>query len=141
MKNFFDKNHFIRVDQDAYSKKQSLLLSLMIIFFFIVSAFSFLTALYGFADVVGCIVSGSMDVALREFLHSLPLFLLTFMAIWCLLALQACFRNVSEEKRKKSLIKDGICILAFGSVVILYVIIGSIAGIYSARQSVCIQQV
>ena len=88
--------------------------------------------LYAFADAVGSIVSGSVDVAIKDLLRSIPLFLSFFMSLWTLLLLHASFRRVNDEKWHKSLFKDAICLLAFAGANILYVIIGLIAGKYSS---------
>lgn len=91
-----------------------------------------MNTLYAFVDCAGSIVSGSMDVALIDFLRSIPLFLVFFMSLWTLLLLQASFRKVDDEKWQKSLFKDSICIIAFAVANILYVIIGLIASKYSS---------
>lgn len=117
---------------DKDQRKQSTFLSCLVILGFILSAFSFLNMLYAFADCIGSIVSGSMDVALKDFLRSLPIFLCFFMSLWLLLSLQASFRKVSEEKWHKSLLKDSICLIAFGVLNVLYIIIGLIIGKFSS---------
>lgn len=115
---------------DKNQKKQAVVLACLIIVFFIISAFTFMNMLYGFVDCIGSIVSGSVDVALKDLMRSVPLFLVFFMSLWTLLLLQASFRKVNDEKWHKSLFKDAICIIAFGGVNIIYVIVGLITGNY-----------
>ena len=128
MKKFFDKENFVPSTFEGNQKRQSLFVSLCMIFMFLVSAFTFFNMLYGFADFVGSIVSGSIDVAIRDLLRSLPLYLTFFMSLWTLLLLHATFRN--NDRRLKSTFKNAICLIAFGGVNILYVLIMRIAGKY-----------
>lgn len=128
MKKFFDKENFIPSSFEGNQKRQSLFVSLCMIFMFLVSAFTFFNMLYGFADFVGSIVSGSVDVAIRDLLRSLPLYLTFFMSLWTLLLLHATFRN--NDRRLKSTFKNAICLIAFGGINILYVLIMRIVGKY-----------
>ena len=132
MKKFFDKNSFSLAGFDQGQKRQSFVVAILLVLFFVISSFTFLNMLYAFSDAVGSIVSGSMDVALKDFLRSLPLFLCFFMSCWGLLLVHASFRRVNDEKWHKSLFKDAICLIAFAGVNILYVIIGLIIGKYSS---------
>ena len=132
MKKFFAKENFIPSTMDAKQRKQSLIVSLLVIVFFIISAFTFMNMLYAFVDAIGSIVSGSVDVALKDLLRSVPLFLVFFMSLWTLLALQASFRKVNDEKWRKSLNKDAYCFIAFGGVNIIYIIVGLIIGKFSS---------
>lgn len=116
IKQYFDKENFLFSSFDQKQKRQSLVVSGLLILFFIISSFTFFNMLYAFSDIIGSIVSGSADVALKDLLRSAPLFLTFFMSLWTILMLQASFRNVSEEKRMKSLFKDAICLLAFAFV-------------------------
>ena len=130
MKNLFNKDNFILSSFDAKQKRQSLFIAIALVFFFVLSAFTFFNMLYAFADQIGSIVCSSMDVALKDFLRSIPLYLTFFMSLWTILLLQASFRNVNDEKRLKSLKKDAICLLAFAGVNFIYIIIMLIAGKY-----------
>ena len=132
MKKFFDKDNFLLSSFDKKTKTQSLIVSLLIILFFIVSSFTFFNAFYGFVDAIGSIVSASADVAIYDLLRSVPLIMSVFMSIWTLLLLHATFRRVNDEKWHKSLFKNAICLLAFAGFNILYVIIGLIVGKYSS---------
>ena len=122
IKKFFDKENFLISTFDQKQKRQSLFVACALILFFIISSFTFFNMLYAFSDIVGSIVSGSADVAIKDLLRSVPLFLTFFMSLWTVLLLQASFRNVSEEKRMKSLFKDAICLLAFAFVNFAFVI-------------------
>ncbi len=129
MKNFLAKDSFLISTMDQKQKGQSLFLSLALIVFFLLSAFTFFNAFYGFVDAIGSIVSGSPDVAIKDLIRSLPLILTALMGIWTLLLLQASFRN-DPERRLRSIKKDAIVILAFAGINILYVLIGRFAGLY-----------
>ena len=130
MKKLFDKSNFAVKEFDKKQKQQSLIVSILLILFFIIASFSFFNALYSFADIIGSIVSGSPDVAIRDLLRNMPLFLTLFMSIWGLLLLQASFRKVNDQKWHRSLMKDAICLIAFAGVNILYAIVGLIDGTY-----------
>lgn len=130
MKHLFDKENFLLSSMDAKQRKQSLVLSILIIACFILSSFTFLNMLYSFADAVGSIVSGSADVAIKDLLRNLPLFLCFFMSLWTLLLLQASFRKVNDEKWRKSLFKDAVCVISFAFINIVYILVGIISGKY-----------
>ena len=132
MKKLFDKSNFMLSSYDKAQKRQSLVVSLLVLLFFIISSFTFFNMLYAFSDIVGSIVSGSVDVAVKDLLRSLPLFFSFFMSLWTLLLFHASFRRVNDEKWRKSLFKDAICLLAFAGVNIIYVIVGLIIGKYSS---------
>ena len=123
MKKFFSKDNFILSTFDKNQKRQSLVIALALIVFFVFAAYTFLNAMYAFADCIGSIVCGSMDSALRDATRSLPIFLSCFMSIWALLLLHASFRNVSDEKRVKSLKKNAIVLLAFAFVNLVAIIV------------------
>ena len=123
MKKFFSKENFILSTFNKGQKLQSLIISLALILFYVFSAYTFLNAMYAFADCIGSIVCGSMDAALRDATRSLPLFLSCFMSIWAMLLMHAAYRNVSEEKRVKSLKKNAIALLAFAAVNLIAIII------------------
>lgn len=132
MKDLFNKSNFVHSEFDKVQKRQSLIVGILIIIFFIASAFAFVNMLYASVDAIGSIVSGSIDVAIIDLLRSVPLFLVFFMCLWTLLLLQSTFRRVNDEKWHKSLFKDAICLIAFGAINILYIIIGLIIGKYSS---------
>ena len=132
MRNLFNKENFLFPTFDKKQKKQAWILFGLIALLFVASTFTFVNMLYAFTDVVGSIVSGSIDVAIKDLFRSLPLFLVFFMTLWTLLALHAFFRNVSEEKRLKSMKKCAITVLAFAGVNFFYVSIRRFSGGYSS---------
>ena len=130
MKNLFSKEHFLYPGFEPKQRHQSLFVALLLGIFYIFSAFTFMNMLYCFADCVGSIVSGSADVAMTDFLRSVPMFLSFFMTLWTLLLVHAFFRNVSDERRMHSLKKDAIVVIVFAGVTIGYVLVGLITGRY-----------
>ena len=132
MKKFFSRENFLLASFDKKQKIQSLIVSLALIVFFVLSSLTFFNMLYSFSDIMGSIVSGNPDVAISDFLRMVPLFLSFFMTLWTVFLLQAFFRNVSEERRIHSILKDGITILVFSGLNVLYVIIMRLAGKYSS---------
>lgn len=132
MKTLFDKENFVVSSFEKKAKTQSLVLSLLILVVFLITSFVFMNTLYVFADELGSIVSGNPDVAIKDFLRSLPIYLSLFCSIWTLLLLHATFRRVDDERWHRSLKKDAICLLAFGGASIIYVFVGLIAGKYSS---------
>ncbi len=128
MKKFFSKDSFVLSSFDKAQRRQSLLVSIVLIVLFIFSAFTFFNALYAFADFVGSIVSGSPDAAIRDITRSLPLILSCFMSIWGMLLFHALFRNVSDERRIKSMKKNAIALLAFAAVNFIAIIVMLIMG-------------
>ena len=132
MKQFFKKDSTVLAGLDKTQKKQSLFVAIALIVLFIASAFTFFNMLYCFSDILGSIVCASADVAIKDLLRSLPIFLSFFMTFWTLLAVHASFRNVSDERRMHSIFKDGIVICAFAGVSIMYVLVGLISGRYSS---------
>ena len=128
MKKFFDKDNFITSTFNGNQKKQSLIVSIALIVFFVFSAYTFFNAMYAFADCIGSIVSGSADAALRDASRSLPLFLSCFMSIWALLLCHGLFRNVDDVKRVKSIKKNAFALLAFAAVNFVAIIVMLIMG-------------
>ena len=128
MKKFFSKDNFILSTFNKGQRVQSLIIYLALIVFFVFTAYTFMNAMYAFADCIGSIVCGSMDSALRDATRSLPLFLSCFMSVWAMLLLQAAFRNVSDEKRIRSLKKDAIVLLAFAGANLVAIIIMLVMG-------------
>lgn len=128
MKDFFNKDNLLLSSFDKKQKLVSLITSILIIVFFILSAFTFINFLFPFADIVGSIVSGSADMAVRDLGRSLPIFLTFFMTFWALLLVHTYYRNYDDEKRKKSCFRKAIVVIALGGVNILYILIMRFAG-------------
>ena len=132
MKKFFDKENFLFPSFDKEQKKQSLIVAGGLMIFFLFSAFTFFNFMYCFADIIGSIVCSSIDVAIKDLLRSVPIFLSFFMSFWALLLFHAFFRNVDETRRGKSLFKNSICLMAFGGVNFLYILISRFVGKFSS---------
>ena len=128
MKELFNKENFVPSTFDGKQRKQSIVLSLALVLFYVFSAYTFFNAMYAFADCIGSIVCGSIDVMLRDFTRSLPLFLSCFMSIWAMLLLHASFRNVSDERRIKSLKKNSFALIGFAAVNLVAIIVMLIMG-------------
>ncbi len=132
MKKLFDKENFVSRGLERGKRGQSIFITVLLVLIFILGAFVFMNGLYAFADIIGSIVSGSIDVALKDLMRSWPLILAVFMVVWLILLLHAVYRNVDEERRMKSIFKDGICLIVFGGISILYIVIMRIAGVYKS---------
>ena len=127
----FAKDNFVSSTLlDKKQRRQYWIVRCLLCVLFILSAFTFLNMFYCFVDMVGSIVSGSADVALKDLLRSLPIFLVFFMTLWGLLTVHAYYRNVSEERRKKSLKVNSIVVMCFAFINIAYIIIGRFVGEY-----------
>ena len=132
MKKLFDKSNFTLSSFDKAQKRQSLVVSLLVIVSYVVSAFIVMDALYAFADIVGCFVSSSPDVAIKDALRSIPLFLVFFMSVWTIVLFHATFRRTDETLWKKKVLRNSYTIIAFAAVTVIYVIVGLICGKYSS---------
>jgi MFS family permease len=93
-------------------------------------AFTLFEALYAFSDIVGCFVSSSPDVAIKDLLRSMPLFLMFFMSILILVSFHVTFRRIDEQKWKRTLMGYSIAIAAIAVINIVYIIVGLIVGKY-----------
>ncbi len=131
-KDFFSKENFLPSTFDKKQRIQSLVISIALIVFFIFTSLTFFNMLYSFADILGSIVSGSPDVAGKDFLRSLPLFASFFMSLWTVLLLQSLFKSKDEETRMRAVFKKGIVVLSMAGFNILYVVIMRLAGKYSS---------
>ena len=132
MKKLFDKSNFSLSSFDKAQKRQSLVVSLLVIVSYVVSAFIVMDALYALADIVGCFVSSSPDVAIKDALRSIPLFLVFFMSVWTIVLFHATFRRTDETLWKKKVLRNSYTIIAFAAVTVIYVIVGLICGKYSS---------
>lgn len=132
MKKFFSKENFFPSTLDKKQKIQSLITSLVIIVLFVFSSFTFFNMLYSFADILGSIVSGSPDVAIKDLARSLPLYLSFFMSLWGLFLVHAFRKGKDDEYRMRSIFRKGIVVLSLSGVNILYVLIMRFVGKYSS---------
>ena len=104
---------------DNKTKKQSLIVIISLIVFFVISAFTFMNALYCLSDIIGSTVSGSADIAVRDILRSVPIFLSFFMTLCALMVVHTFYQNESREiltKNAKFFSKAGIGI---GAVIVV----------------------
>jgi hypothetical protein len=128
MNKYFNKDSFICSSCDKKQKLQSLVISLVLIVLFIFASFTFFNAVYAITDSLGAVVSGSIDVAIKEITRSFPIVMSMFMSIWGVLLAHGLFRNVNEERRNKSIKKNAITLLVFAGVNLLFIIIGLAIG-------------
>ena len=126
----FDRNNFVLSGLDGKQKKQSLIVTAAVILFFILSAFTFMNFLYCLADCIGSIVCASTDIALRDALRSIPIFLSFFLSLSGLMTAHTFYRNESDEILRKKAKKHTIIGIAIGAIVLIYVIFGLISGKY-----------
>lgn len=115
---------------DKKQKSQSMLVTIAVCFFFVISAFTFMNALYCLSDIIGSTVSGSVDIALRDILRSIPVFLSFYLTLSGLMVAHTFYRNESPAILRKNAKKHATIGIALGAVIILYVIIMLIAGKY-----------
>ena len=126
----FDRNNFVLSGLDGKQKKQSFIVTAAVIIFFILSSFTFMNFLYCLADCIGSIVCASTDIALRDALRSIPIFLSFFLSLSGLMVAHAFYRNESEEILRKKAKKHAIIGIVIGAIVLIYVIFGLISGKY-----------
>ena len=126
----FEKGNFLCFAPDKKQRLHSAMASACLIIFFVLSAFTFMNFLYCLADCAGSIVCASADVALKDALRSMPIFLSFFLSLGGLLTAHAFYRNESPERLKKSVMKHSFIVIAIGAVIIIYTIIMRIAGRY-----------
>ena len=98
--------------------------------FFVLSAFTFMNFLYCLSDCIGSIVCASVDVALRDAFRSLPIFLSFFMTLAGLMVAHTFYRNENEKILRRKAKKHAIIGIAFGVIIVAYVIAGLVIGKY-----------
>ena len=130
MRNLFDRNGFVLSGLDPKQKKQAIAVMSSVCFFFILSAFTFMNFLYCLSDCIGSIVCGSANVALRDALRSLPIFLSFFMTLSGLMTAHTFYRNESAAILRKRAKKHALIGAVTGFIIIVYVITGVISGRY-----------
>lgn len=132
MSKLFAKENFLPSTFDKKQRIQSLVTSLVMIVLFVFASFTFFNMLYSFADILGSIVSGSPDVAIKDLLRSLPLFLSFFMSLWGLFLVHAFRKGKDDEYRLKSIFRKGIAVLSLSGINFIYVFIMFFVGKYSS---------
>ena len=130
MKKMFECKDFVLSGMDGKQKKQSLAVMLSLAVFFLFSAFTFMNFLYCLSDCIGSIVCASVDVALRDALRSVPIFLSFFLSLSGLMVAHTFYRNESEATLRKKAKKHAIIGIVIGAIILVYVIAMRIAGKY-----------
>ena len=130
MKNDLDRNGCVLSGLGSKQKKQAVGVLIALVFFFVISAFTFMNFLYCLSDCVGSIVCGSPDVSLRDALRSLPIFLSFFMTLSGLMTVHTFYRNESSDLLRRRAKKHALIGICFGVFIIVYVIAGVISGRY-----------
>ena len=124
----FDKSDLVTSNLDAKQKKQSLIATLSVIILFALSAFTFMNFLYCLSDCIASTVSASADIAIRDALRSVPVFLSFFITLCGLMVAHTFYRNDSREILKRNAKFFASAGIGIGAVLILYVIVMLIAG-------------
>ena len=130
MRKMFDRNNFVLSGLDKRSLIQTLIVMGALVIFFIFSAFTFMNFLYCLSDCIGSIVCSSADVAAKDALRSLPIFLSFFLSLSGLMVAHTFYRNESADILRKRAKKHAAIGVVIGAIIILYVIIMRIAGKY-----------
>lgn len=130
MKKLLEKNDFVLSGLEKSTKKQALVVTCAVALFFVLSAFTFMNFLYCLADCIGSIVCASVDVALRDALRSVPIFLSFFLSLSGLLTAHTFYRNESADILRKKAKKHAIIGIALGAIIVVYVIVRLITGKY-----------
>ncbi|MBO7376696.1 MAG: hypothetical protein J6V01_06280, partial [Clostridia bacterium] len=89
----FKKDNFVFSGIEDKRKKQGLIVFICLVIFYVLSAFTFMNFLYCLSDCIGSIVCSSVDVALRDALRSIPIFLSLFLSLGGLMVCQSFYRN------------------------------------------------
>ena len=130
MKKMFDSNNFVFNGLDKKQQIQTYIVIVSLIVFFIFSAFTFMNFLYALADCAGSIVCASVDVAIKDALRSVPIFLSFFLSLSGLMVAHTFYRNESSELLKRRAKKHSMIGIVIGGVIVLYVIVMRIMGKY-----------
>jgi hypothetical protein len=130
MNNLFDRSNFVHSEQGGKQKRQSILVTLCVIVFFVLSAITFMNFLYCLSDCVGSVVCASPDVAIRDAIRSCPIFLSFFAALSGLMVAHTFYRNESREILAKKARKHAMIGIVIGALIIVYTIVLRIAGRY-----------
>ena len=130
MRKMFDRNNFVLSGLEKRSLIQTLIVMGALVIFFIFSAFTFMNFLYCLSDCIGSIVCSSADVAAKDALRSLPIFLSFFLSLSGLMVAHTFYRNESADILRKRAKKHAAIGAVIGAIIILYVIIMRIAGKY-----------
>ena len=126
----FDKANFVCSGLEGKQKKQGTVLLICLAVLYVLSAFTFMNFLYCLSDCIGSIVCSSADIALRDALRSVPIFLSFFVTLGGLMVCQSLYRNEGNGRCMKLVKKHAWITIVIGAIIILYTIIMRIAGRY-----------
>ena len=126
----FKKDNFVFSGIEDKRKKQGLIVFICLVIFYVLSAFTFMNFLYCLSDCIGSIVCSSVDVALRDALRSIPIFLSLFLSLGGLMVCQSFYRNENKEKLIRSVRKHAVITVVIGVLLILYTVVMRIMGRY-----------
>ncbi len=113
-------------------RRRSILSVLAVTVCFVLSAFTFMNFLYCLSDCLGSVVCGSLDIALRDALRSVPIFLSFFLSLCGLTVAHTFYRNESGEILRKQAKMRAVLSVILGAVIAVYVLIMRLAGRYSS---------
>ena len=130
MKNIFDRSNFVLSGQGGKRKIQSAFVTLCVIGFFLLSAVTFMNFLYCLSDCIGSIVCASADVALRDALRSMPIFLTFFVSLSGLMVSHTFYRNESPEILAKKAKKHAWIGIVISALIIVYTVAMRFMGRY-----------
>ena len=130
MKKIFDRSNFVLSELGGKQKRQSAFVTLCVVGFFLLSAVTFMNFLYCISDCIGSIVCASADVALRDALRSMPIFLTFFVSLSGLMVSHTFYRNESREILAKKAKKHAWIGIVLSALIIVYTVAMRIAGRY-----------
>ena len=130
MKKLFERDGFVFAGLRGKQKKHDLCVTAAVLLFFVLSAYTFMNALYCLSDIIGSVVGGSADIAGRDALRTLPIFLTFLMSLAGLMAAHSFYRNESGAVLRKRARTHAAVGMGTGALLILYVAAGLLAGRY-----------
>ncbi len=128
----FCADNFVSSGAEKSRKTRSIAVTLCLIFFYVLTAFTFMNFLYCLSDCIGSIVCGSPDVAIYDAQRSVPIFLTFFITLGALLICQAFYRNESREILSKKVKKHAIAVALTGLANAVYTLTMRFAGRYDS---------
>lgn len=130
MKTLFDRRGSVLSGLDAMQKKHAVAVMLAVVVCFVLSAFTFMNFLYCLADCLGSVFSGSVDIAVRDALRSLPIFLSFFLSLSGLMVAHAFYRNENAGILRKKAKYGAAFAVILGAVIAVYVLAMRFTGRY-----------
>lgn len=102
----------------------------MLAVFFALSAFTFMNFMYCISDCIGSVVSGSLDVCLRDLLRSMPIILSFLLSLSGLMTAHAFYLDEEPAVLRRRVKRHAAFGIVIGVIISLYVIAMLIAGRY-----------